>query len=88
MKASDGNPINHGISDNTVMSANAIVVVNVEDVNEFTPKFEHSNYKVNIPESLKIGEKVLQLKAADEDCEVKYFLLILLLLSPDTLYKM
>ena len=70
MKASDDNPINQS----TVMTATAVVVVNVEDVNEFTPKFEHSNYEVNTAESLNVGEKVLQVKATDGDHKVSNIL--------------
>jgi len=62
LRASDGN-----LSNLAVKRTEAQLKVMVLDVNEFKPKFEQSNYQVKVPESMKVNDIVLQVKATDED---------------------
>ncbi len=48
-------------------SATATVQINVDDVNDFPPTFEQSNYETSIKESASIGTAVLTVRAKDQD---------------------
>ncbi|XP_030385900.1 cadherin-23 [Scaptodrosophila lebanonensis] len=48
-------------------TATTTVYVNVKDINDEKPKFEHSNYAAYVSERTAIGESVLRVKAIDKD---------------------
>ncbi|XP_069510101.1 protocadherin Fat 2 [Ambystoma mexicanum] len=57
----------------------SLLVVNLLDVNDNTPRFPPAGYHTTIPEDIKVGTPVIQVKAEDSDTEdrgmVKYSLL-------------
>lgn len=56
--------------DNNLKTADAIVLVTIEDENDNPPEFSKSSYSVSIPENLPDGTQVLEVAASDKD-EVK-----------------
>ncbi|NXK41430.1 CSTN2 protein, partial [Piprites chloris] len=52
-------------------SHKAVVHIQVKDVNEFSPAFKESVYKVTVTEG-KIYDSILQVEAIDEDCSPQY----------------
>lgn len=50
-----------------VRNNTAEVIIYVDDVNDFVPQFNQTEYKAFISESVKTGEKVLQVSAVDFD---------------------
>ncbi|PKU40343.1 protocadherin fat 4-like [Limosa lapponica baueri] len=53
--------------DNTLKTADAIVLVTIEDVNDNDPVLSQSTYNVSIPENFPNGTEVLQVTATDKD---------------------
>nr|XP_009672244.1 PREDICTED: protocadherin Fat 4-like [Struthio camelus australis] len=53
--------------DNNLKTADAIVLVTIEDVNDNSPVLSQANYNVSIPENSPDGMEVLQVTAIDED---------------------
>lgn len=60
----DVRAFDHG---NPQLSASQSLLINVEDINDNSPRFEQSVYRVNITENVPIGTFVAQLKAYDSD---------------------
>lgn len=56
--------------DNNLKTADAIVLVTIEDVNDNPPELSKPSYSVSIPENLRDGSQVLEVTASDKD-EVK-----------------
>ncbi|NXN87770.1 CSTN2 protein, partial [Bombycilla garrulus] len=52
-------------------SHKAVVHIQVNDVNEFSPAFKESVYKASVTEG-KIYDSILQVEATDEDCSPQY----------------
>lgn len=52
-------------------TATTTVYVNIKDINDENPKFEHSNYAGYVSERTDIGESVLKVKAIDKDLNTK-----------------
>lgn len=52
---------------NSVANSTANVRVTVLDVNDNSPEFEHTDYKVEVSEIAKIDAQVIQLSATDKD---------------------
>lgn len=48
-------------------TGNTTIIVEVQDVNDNAPVFEHESYRVTIDESLQLDEHFLQVVAADSD---------------------
>ncbi|OQV20933.1 Calsyntenin-1 [Hypsibius exemplaris] len=59
------------VSCNGEVSKSAKVVVNVEDVNEYEPKFTKSSYQATVEEG-QLLSNILQVEAFDEDCSEDY----------------
>nr|XP_018915731.1 PREDICTED: cadherin-related tumor suppressor [Bemisia tabaci] len=62
------------------MSSECLVTVNVVDANNNPPKFEEKEYFSPVPESLSIGQNILQVKAEDKqdygiNAEIEYFMI-------------
>lgn len=53
--------------DDSTKTANAVVLVSIEDVNDNAPEFDQSNYTVVIPENSPRDRFVLQAKVTDLD---------------------
>ncbi|XP_039385000.1 protocadherin gamma-A2-like [Mauremys reevesii] len=53
--------------DNDLKTANTIVLVTIQDVNDNPPEFTQSNYVVSVPENSPDGTMVLQVTATDKD---------------------
>ncbi|XP_010212718.1 PREDICTED: protocadherin Fat 4-like, partial [Tinamus guttatus] len=53
--------------DNNLKTADAVVLVSIEDVNDNSPVFSQSNYNVSILENFPDGMQVLQVTATDKD---------------------
>ena len=51
-------------------SGRAKVKINVEDVNDNSPKFYESNYDVSVEENVHVGTFIFQMKATDDDSGV------------------
>ncbi|KAJ9587165.1 hypothetical protein L9F63_019319, partial [Diploptera punctata] len=49
------------------LSAEVLVTIYVQDVNDHAPQFEHQEYKKSIPEDMPGGSSILQVKAWDLD---------------------
>ncbi|XP_041987836.1 protein dachsous [Aricia agestis] len=49
------------------LSSNLTLVVDVQDVNDNPPVFEHSTYSVNVLESESLKTKILEIQAIDKD---------------------
>ncbi|KAG7305903.1 hypothetical protein JYU34_008455 [Plutella xylostella] len=49
------------------LSANLTLVVDVQDVNDNAPVFEHDSYNANILESEAVNTKILEIQAIDKD---------------------
>ena len=47
--------------------SSALLVVNIDDVNDHAPEFTQDSYVVSVHSSAKLGSSVLQLKATDKD---------------------
>lgn len=56
--------------DSIFKTADAVVVVTIEDVNDNPPELSQSTYNVSVPENSPNGMEVLQVTATDKD-EVK-----------------
>lgn len=54
-------------SDDSTKTANAIVLVTIEDVNDNAPEFDQSSYAAVIPENSPQDHFVLQVKVTDLD---------------------
>ncbi|KAJ9576330.1 hypothetical protein L9F63_006830, partial [Diploptera punctata] len=55
------------IADDNKRTSEATVIINVEDINDNSPKFSHENYKTQVLESAKHPEAILTVKASDLD---------------------
>ncbi|XP_071439918.1 cadherin-87A [Hetaerina americana] len=55
------------IADDRVRSSEALVIINVEDVNDNNPEFSQEVYKAHIPESARYPEQVVTVAAMDKD---------------------
>lgn len=55
---------------NPVLTGTGTVVVLVEDVNDHTPEFSQSHYRVDIVENGPIGLPVIKVSAFDNDAGV------------------
>ncbi|CAM5145461.1 unnamed protein product [Natator depressus] len=53
--------------DNDLKTANTIVLVTIQDVNDNPPEFPQSSYMVSVPENSPDGTMVLQVTATDKD---------------------
>ncbi|XP_013037677.3 protocadherin Fat 4-like isoform X2 [Anser cygnoides] len=53
--------------DNNLKTADAIVLVTIEDVNDNPPELSKPSYSVSIPENLRDGSQVLEVTASDKD---------------------
>lgn len=50
------------------MSATALVIVTIRDINDNQPSFTHSYYNVSIPENSTVNTCILTVSASDPDC--------------------
>lgn len=54
-----------------IFSPRAVVHIQVNDVNEFSPVFKENTYRATVTEG-KIYDSILQVEAIDEDCSPQY----------------
>ncbi|XP_046392719.1 cadherin-23-like [Ischnura elegans] len=55
------------IADDGVRSSEALVLINIEDINDNNPEFSQEVYKAHIPESARYPEQVVTVSAMDKD---------------------
>ncbi|RWS28683.1 protocadherin fat-like protein, partial [Leptotrombidium deliense] len=73
--------VNISAIDDGGLSANLVLYVNILDVNDNSPIFDHSDYSVSLNESIGKGVSVLQVRATDadeqgnENSQISYYLL-------------